>query len=84
MDVHEKVRAESERFRAALPSLLKSRLKGRYVIFLNGQVVADFATMDEAHGEAVRRFGYDGGFVVTQVKPQRVIWITDAHRMFKL
>ena len=83
MDVRDKVRAESERFRAAVPALLKTRLKGRYVIFLNGEVVADFATGDEAHAEAVRRFGYRGGFVVTQVKPQRVIWITDAHRMFK-
>ena len=84
MDVHEKVKRESERFRAALPRLLKSRLRNRWVIFLHGKVEGDFESGHEALVEAQRRFGHDGGFVVTQVRPQRVIWITDAHRMFKL
>lgn len=81
MDVRERVRAESERFRAALPALLESPLRGRWVIFLNGEVKADFASGNEAHDEAVRRFGYRGGFVVAQVKPQQVIWIPGSLRL---
>ena len=83
MDAYEKVRIESERFRAAIPALLTTPLNGRWVVFLDGEVMADFATRDEAHDEGVRRFGYHGGFVIAQVKPQRVIWVTDAARLFK-
>jgi len=73
MNVREKVRRESDRFRAALPRLLRSRLRNRWVIFLNGQVEGDFDSGDEAFDEATRRFGYDGGFVVARVERQRVI-----------
>jgi hypothetical protein len=68
MDVHEKVRARASAFDAALPALLKSRLKGRWVIFLNGQVEADFAR-GRGPRRRRRRFGYDGGFVVTRSSP---------------
>ena len=82
MDVHEKVRRESDRFRAALPRLLRSRLKGRWVIFLNGKVEGDFESVEEAYPEARRRFGHDGGFVVARVEPQRVLWNPAPH-LFK-
>ena len=61
-----KVHEEAVRFDAALPEL-RQRLLGRYVVFLNGEVVDHFATMDEAYRTALERFGPDGGFVVSQV-----------------
>lgn len=83
MDTHEKVRAESERFYAALPKLLKSPLKDRWVVFLNGEVQSSFDDEDDAYRDAMARFGHDGGFVIARVEPRRVIWITDAARLFK-
>ncbi|HZM00527.1 MAG TPA: hypothetical protein VFD43_09780 [Planctomycetota bacterium] len=83
MDARERVAEESDRFYKALPRLLKSRLRGRWVLFLDGDVQADFGDEWEAYREGIARFGIDGGFVVARVEPQRVIWITDAHRLFK-
>lgn len=61
-----KVLAETERFLAALPELMKQH-PGRWVVFRDGQVVSDHATEDEAYRDAVARFGLDGGFVVAPV-----------------
>ena len=58
-----------------------SRLLRERIVFLNGEVKADFDSGNEAHDEAVRRFGYRGGFVVAQVKPQQVIWIPGSLRL---
>jgi hypothetical protein len=75
MDVRERVFAECDRFYAALPRLLESPLKGRWVVFLNGEVQADFENQFDAYHAAGARFGYDGGFVIARVEPQRVIWV---------
>lgn len=64
--VERRVAGESRRFRDALPRLL-SRLRGRWVIFLDGAVQGDFADCDAAYREAVRRFGLYGGFVIAEV-----------------
>jgi hypothetical protein len=82
MNVHERVRAESDRFRSALPTLMESPLKGRWVVFLNGMVQSAFDDEDEALADATARFGHDGGFVIGRVAPQRLIWNTAPH-LFK-
>ncbi|MBI5478799.1 MAG: hypothetical protein HY906_08090 [Deltaproteobacteria bacterium] len=65
-DIERKVLEETERFRAALPELIKQH-PGRWVVFRDGQVVSDHATEDEAYRAAVARFGVTGGFVVAPV-----------------
>ena len=76
MDVNERVSVESDRFYAALPRLLDSPLRGRWVIFLNGSVQGDYGDEDAALDDASRRFGRDAGFVIARIEPQRVIWNT--------
>ena len=66
-ETNRKVLEESKRFDAALPELRKCLL-GRYVIFLNGEVVDHFATMDEAYKVALKRLGEDAAFVLSQVR----------------
>ena len=74
MDVNERVSRESDRFYAALPRLLNSPLKDRWVIFFEGQVQGDFDDEDAALREASKRFGRNAGFVIARVEPQRVYW----------
>jgi hypothetical protein len=62
----ERVLEESRRFRARLPELLKL-YQGRWVVFREDAVVADFADEDAAYVDAVTRFGVRGGFVVAPV-----------------
>ncbi len=62
----DKVREETKRFRDALPSLMKS-LAGRWVVFRDGKVVADFASESEAYESAIDEYGAEGGFVVACV-----------------
>ena len=65
-DVHEMVRMETERFEKALPRLLEN-LSGRWVVFKDNTVKADFDTEAEAYTEGLNRYGVDGGFVVAEV-----------------
>jgi hypothetical protein len=44
---------------------------GRFVLFKDGQVLAMFATGDEAYREGLKRFGSSGVFVVDQVTPKK-------------
>jgi hypothetical protein len=72
-DANRKVDEEDERFRAALPALLEdAALRGRWVLFKDGAVVAAFDDMRAAHEEGERRFGRYGGFLVAPVEPERV------------
>jgi hypothetical protein len=65
-EIERRVLEETERFRAALPELIKHH-PGRWVVFRDGAVVSDHATEDEAYRAAVVRFGVQGGFVVAPV-----------------
>lgn len=77
-----KVLEESKRFLAALPTLLASELRGRWVLFKDGEVIADFATDSEALSAGVARFGYYGGFVVDNVRPHQPILLFSSLRYF--
>ena len=66
----DRVRAETARFRARLPELLQN-IPGRWVIFRDGEVVADFLTEKEAHDEAVARYGTGDGFLVVQIEEEQ-------------
>jgi hypothetical protein len=63
-----KVQEEMARFRAALPKLMES-LSGRWVVFHNGNVVADFGGEPEAYEAAIEMLGPEAGFVVARVAP---------------
>jgi hypothetical protein len=73
---------ESKRFLAALPELLKSELRDRWVLFMDGQVVGDFDSDDEARRAGEERFGYYGGFVVDKVRPHEPIVLFSGLRCF--
>lgn len=81
-EARRKVDEEDERFRAALPSLLEdAELRGRWVLFKDGAVVAAFDDAAAAHREGVRRFGRYGGFLVAPVEPERVYRIGGGFRL---
>ena len=65
---HRKVLEETKRFWAVLPELLE-KMPGRWVLFKDGLVVADFATKKEARRAGLVTFGLDGGQVIAQVRP---------------
>ncbi len=67
-----RIRAELERFREAMPSLLNSRYRGRWVVFVDGNVVADFDNVDDAETYGYETYGLDGDFVADLVEPKRV------------
>jgi len=75
-DIREKIKKESQLFAEALPKLLKTTLKGRWVVFRDGAVQGDYATESEAYKDAVRRFSLEGGFAIHEVKEQEPIFIT--------
>lgn len=62
------VREEWARFEAALPRLLDSDLKGRWVVFKDGEVQAISDSLMAAYSEGVRLFGQNGGQVIAEVK----------------
>jgi len=66
----DQVRDEMERFRAKLPTLLGT-IPGRWVVFRDGEVTADFANEGDAYAEAIRLFGLEGGFVIARVAEER-------------
>ena len=74
----DKVRHESELFRASLSELLKT-VPGRWVIFKDGQVQGDFLTEKEAYDEAIVRFGPSGGFLVSLVQREVPGFLTPLH-----
>ena len=65
-DVREKVLAEMELFKKALPDLL-AEYEGKWVVFQDGRVVEAFDDEDEAYVAAVERFGVGSGFLLKQV-----------------
>lgn len=66
--VAQRVLAETYRFNAALPGLLE-RYPGKWVVFRDGEVVSVFDDEQAAYGDALARFGAEGGFVVAPVVP---------------
>jgi hypothetical protein len=73
--VHERVFAESERFRARLPELLKSEFAGKWIVFRDNQVVSAHDDVESAYADGLKRFGLYGGQVITEVKEQEVVYI---------
>jgi len=61
-----RVLREYRRFEAALPKLLR-RYRDRWVVFLDGEVKADYAEEYEAYLAGVKKFGNESPFVVAQV-----------------
>jgi hypothetical protein len=82
MNVYDQVLEESKRFLAALPALLTSKLRGRWVVFKDGAVVGDFDTEAEALRAGIDRFGPKGGFVVDNVREHRPIRLFACQQLF--
>lgn len=68
---NERITAELARFNDALPELMASQYRGRWVVFVDGRVVADFSTVDEAELYGYETYGIDGDFVADIVEPKR-------------
>lgn len=64
----QRVKLEFERFKAALPELLKTH-SGKWVVFLNGEVQSMFDDEGSAFDHAVKTLGVEAGFVVAPVVP---------------
>lgn len=73
----ERFAQQDEAFRAQVPALMKTALRNRWVIYLDG-VQGDFDTEIEAYRTALARYGIDAGFVIAQVAPQEPILMTAA------
>lgn len=78
MDVKDKVKAEMERFRAALPALL-AVMPGRWVVFHAGAVESQHDNEDAAYVHAVKVLGREAGFVVAKVEEERPQPLTARH-----
>jgi hypothetical protein len=65
-DIEQTVLDEVKRFRAALPQLL-TRYRDRWVVWKDGRVQSDHATLDEAYRAGLRKYGPKSGMVVKQV-----------------
>ena len=66
MTPRERVQAEMGRFRAALPRLL-TEMRGKWVVFRDGQVQGVFDSEEAAYIDGLKRYGSDGGHVVAQI-----------------
>lgn len=66
MKTDEKVLEETKLFRAALPELLRKH-RGKWVVFLGGEVKSVHDDELGAYSEAVLKYGTDGGYVVAPV-----------------
>jgi hypothetical protein len=56
-----------QRFRAALPRLLTTEMKGKWVVFRDGTVQSVQETEESAYSAGLAKFGREGGHVVAQV-----------------
>jgi DNA-binding protein Fis len=61
---------EWDRFQVALPALIESPHRGRWVVFLNGRVESDHDNEDDAFEAAVAKHGLDKNFIIAQVATQ--------------
>jgi hypothetical protein len=68
----EKVHEEMQRFRAELPRLL-TEMKGKWVVFRDGQVQSVHDTEEAAYSAGLSKFGREGGHVVAQVAEEHPI-----------
>jgi hypothetical protein len=71
---------EWARYAAALPTLMKTELAGRWVVFKDGLVQSAHDCEDEALDEAARRFTVYACYVVTRVGPMRRFHVGDVAR----
>jgi hypothetical protein len=62
----ERVKVETERFRAALPELFK-KYPGKWVVFHEGKLISVHDTPDQAFEAGLKAFGREGGQVIGQV-----------------
>ena len=61
--------------------LCETEHAGKYVLFQE-EVIGFFQSVIDAYNEGIRLYGYDGGFVIDRVEPQKVIhlpsiWTSD-------
>ena len=64
--VAEKVLEQTKLFRAALPNLIESN-RGKWVVFMDGQVASIHDDETAAYAHAVETFGTHGGYVIAPV-----------------
>jgi hypothetical protein len=76
-DVAERVLEQTKLFHRALPELLH-KYRGRWVVFVDGQVKGVHASEEEAYGAAVQAYGPNGGFVIAPVVELTPMSITAA------
>jgi hypothetical protein len=75
MTTADRVKEEMARFEAALPGLLQT-VRGRWVVFRDGNVVSIHDDARTAYEDGLRRFGPAGGHVVAPVEETQTIPIT--------
>ena len=74
----EQLGAEQRAFDAQIEEMLQEHA-GEFVIFHDERPVAFHSTYSKAYGDALRRFGSDGVFLVSEVKkrglePSSIAW----------
>jgi len=67
----EEIGAEMERFRKALPDLLRT-CPGKWVVFKAGRVVSTHDDEEAAYAAGIEAFGRDGGQIVVCVEEERI------------
>ena len=67
------LKREWRRYEKALPRLLRSKHKGRWIVFKDGRVQSAHDTEDEALISMWNRFGMEGGIVVNRVEKIKII-----------
>ncbi len=68
--IEAKVRVQFQKFMTELPELLKTDIRGKWIVYLDG-VRASFYTEKEAMYYAVTTFGINDGFVVDSVEEKK-------------
>ncbi|MFN7975090.1 MAG: hypothetical protein U0166_22510 [Acidobacteriota bacterium] len=63
------LRAEQRAFDAKLPELLEEH-RGEFAVFKDGAVVALFPSYAEAYATALRRFGHEAPFLISEIAEQ--------------
>ncbi|MFT7625064.1 MAG: hypothetical protein ACI9WU_004255 [Myxococcota bacterium] len=76
-DMFRPVLEETLRFRAALPSLMKS-YAGKWVVFSDGAVSSVHGTEDDAYYAGMTMFGRHGCYVVDRVERKHAVPLTAA------